>query len=171
MVAPGRSTPRRSASSTIATAIRSFTLPPGFTDSTFATTAAPPGAPGGLERRDLALDRAEHLADRDLAGRPGQMVPARRATLGGQEAGALELEQHLLQVTLRDRLPRRDLLDRDEAARLVHRQVQHRLEGVLSLRGDLHRAAAGPPVEGGATRAPCRRASGRLTPASIRGAA
>src|SRR6266446_5933651 len=83
--------------------------------------SAAPRAPRGLERRDLALDRAEHLADRDLAGRPGQMVPARRATLGGQEARALELEQHLLQVALRNRLPRRDLLDRDEAARLAHR--------------------------------------------------
>ncbi len=38
-VAPGLSTPRRSASSTIATAIRSFTLPPGLRDSTLASDA------------------------------------------------------------------------------------------------------------------------------------
>src|SRR5262245_60066759 len=40
-VAPGLSTPRCSASSTMATAIRSFTLPPGLRDSTLARTRAP----------------------------------------------------------------------------------------------------------------------------------
>ena len=40
IVAPGLSTPRRSASSTIATAIRSFTLPPGLRDSTLTSTRA-----------------------------------------------------------------------------------------------------------------------------------
>src|SRR5512144_1588056 len=42
-VAPGLSTPRRSASSTMASAIRSFTLPPGLSDSILASTVAPPG--------------------------------------------------------------------------------------------------------------------------------
>src|SRR5574341_1263043 len=38
-----RRTPRSSAASSMATAIRSLTLPPGFTDSSLATTVAPPG--------------------------------------------------------------------------------------------------------------------------------
>src|SRR5713101_866863 len=40
-VAPRLSAPRRSASSIMATAIRSLTLPPGFSDSILARTAAP----------------------------------------------------------------------------------------------------------------------------------
>src|SRR3989338_7831919 len=40
-VAPGARSPRRSASSTMATAIRSLTLPPGLSDSIFASTVAP----------------------------------------------------------------------------------------------------------------------------------
>ena len=43
IVAPGFRTPRRSASSTIETAMRSLTLPPGLSDSTLAATIAPPG--------------------------------------------------------------------------------------------------------------------------------
>src|SRR4029453_18128119 len=42
-VAPGRSAPRRSASSIMATAMRSFTLPPGLSDSSLPSTVAPPG--------------------------------------------------------------------------------------------------------------------------------
>ena len=40
MVPPGASTPRRSASSTIARAIRSLMLPPGFARSSFIHTSA-----------------------------------------------------------------------------------------------------------------------------------
>src|SRR2546425_937721 len=50
IVPPGFSAPVRSASSIIARAIRSLTLPPGLRDSTLATTAAPPGL-GSLRRR------------------------------------------------------------------------------------------------------------------------
>src|SRR5881409_4062798 len=46
IVAPGRSAPRRSASSIIATAIRSLTLPPGLKNSSFASTTAPPARDG-----------------------------------------------------------------------------------------------------------------------------
>src|SRR2546425_10451820 len=49
-VPPGLRTPRRSASSTIATAMRSFTLPPGFIDSIFAITVAPSGWGNRLRR-------------------------------------------------------------------------------------------------------------------------
>src|SRR2546425_12824858 len=49
-VPPGFSAPVRSASSIIASAMRSLTLPPGLRDSTLAATAAPPGL-GSLRRR------------------------------------------------------------------------------------------------------------------------
>ena len=41
-VEPGLSTPRRSASSIMPTAILSLTLPPGLSDSILASTTAPP---------------------------------------------------------------------------------------------------------------------------------
>src|SRR5215470_10466271 len=50
IVAPGLSTPRRSASSSIETAMRSLTLPPGLSDSTLAATTAPPGFGRRLSR-------------------------------------------------------------------------------------------------------------------------
>src|SRR5215510_7661554 len=54
MVEPGRSTPRRSASSTMDRAMRSFTLPAGLSDSILATTAAPP-ARGRRRRRTIGV--------------------------------------------------------------------------------------------------------------------
>ncbi len=42
IVPPGRNAPARSAASTIAIPTRSFTLPPGFRPSTFASNSAPP---------------------------------------------------------------------------------------------------------------------------------
>src|SRR5262245_5906716 len=49
-VAPGLSTPRRSASSIIPTAVRSLTLPPGLSDSIFPSTTAPPAFGRRLSR-------------------------------------------------------------------------------------------------------------------------
>src|SRR5579883_292022 len=43
IVAPGRSRPSRSAASIIASAMRSFTLPAGLSDSNLPKTCAPPG--------------------------------------------------------------------------------------------------------------------------------
>src|SRR5688572_26270763 len=219
MVPPGLRAPLRSAASTIATPMRSFTLPPGLRDSTFASTAAPPargsrrsrtrGVPpmrsstesailpffmsasdmvhglrraAALERprhevaegqavhhlrhgfRDLVpqlgqlvagaavaaplrrrleggatLHRAQHRAHRDLLRRLREVIAARGAALGGEQARPLEREQHLLQVALRNGLPRRDLLDGNEPALAAHRQVQHRLAGVFALGRDPHR--------------------------------
>src|SRR5512143_2792765 len=164
-VAPGLSAPRRSASSTMASAIRSFTLPPGLSDSILASTVAPPGfgirfsrtsgvapissstepavrgragaaallvvmarsCPGragvGCRRSDVvhgtrgaapaaprhvrigrrALHRPQERADRDLVGGATEAVTARGAAPRVEKPAALELEQHLLQVSLRDR--------------------------------------------------------------------
>src|SRR5688572_21067891 len=219
MVPPGFKAPLRSAASTIATPMRSFTLPPGLRDSTLASTVAEPsrgsrrrrtsgvppirsstesailsffmsasdmvhglrGAPA-LERprhevaegepvhhlrhrfRDLvpqlaqlvagaavapplrggfeggaAFHGAQDSAYRDLLRRLREVIAARGAALGGEQPGTLERQQHLLQVALRNGLPRRDLLDGDEPALAMHREIQHRLDGVLALGRDPHR--------------------------------
>jgi hypothetical protein len=68
------------------------------------------------------------------------VVATRRSSLGREEAGALQGEQHLLEVPLRDRLTRGDRLDGREAALTMKRQIEHRLDRVLSLRRDAHAA-------------------------------
>src|SRR5438046_1842003 len=143
IVAPGLSTPRRSASSSIATAMRSLTLPPGLSDSSFATTVVPlaraPAAPAlRLERRAGALDGAKDVADGDLLGRMREMVAAGRSPLGREELRALQREQDLLEVPLGNRLARRDLLNGREPVLPVDGQVEHRLDRVLALRRDSH---------------------------------
>ena len=50
MVAPSRSFPERSASSNIASAGRSLTLPPGLANSHFAQTVAPPSGENRARR-------------------------------------------------------------------------------------------------------------------------
>src|SRR5712692_2151269 len=240
-VAPGLSTPRRSASSSMASAMRSFTLPPGLSDSTLASTTAPPGlqtrfsrtsdvppirsstdaASLGLPAADLRcvmgsnpigkrattakkiasdvihrargtapilrapleifergavddaghrlgdfppeleqvagglsvagpasapmplgggipLHRAQHGAHRELVRRPAQSVAAGRTAPRVQEAGPLELQQHLLEIALRDALARCDLLDGLQPVAFVQRQVQDRPDRVLAFGRNPH---------------------------------
>src|SRR5712691_2134894 len=222
IVPPGLSAPRRSASSTMATPMRSLTLPPGLNDSTFAITVAPSGLGRRLRRTmgvcpmssrtlvaigdrvtatassdvihraggtlalahtlghlaerepvdharhglgDLVpqlhqiltiarraavapwlegparpLHRAQDGADGDRLRRPGEMVPPRGPPLRGQQAGALERKQNLFEIALGDRLPRRNLLDGNEAPAVVQGEIEHRLDGVLALGRDAHAA-------------------------------
>ena len=49
------------------------------------------------------VDRADDLAEGDVLRRPGQHVPAAHAPLGPHQAGALEGQQDLLEVRLRER--------------------------------------------------------------------
>src|SRR6266481_5297111 len=67
MVAPALSTPRRSASSSIATAMRSLTLPPGLSDSTLAATTAPPGL-GSRFRRTIGVRPTSSSTDFAIFG-------------------------------------------------------------------------------------------------------
>src|SRR5438067_7973358 len=234
IVAPGLSAPRRSASSIMAAAVRSFTLAPGLRASILASTRAPAGSgnrrsrtsgvppmssrmvsaifvlmrlyvvhrPRGpalflgardevaqrpaihdaghrladlapqlaevgafpravatavraaVERRVAPVHRPEDRAHGDLLGRLRQMVAARRAALGGQQAAALEREQHLLEIALRDRLARGDLLDRDQRPTPMRGEVEHGLDRVLPLGRDAHRdlSAGGCRARAGARR-------------------
>ena len=98
-----------------------------------ARAAADGLAPGGR-----ALHGAQHVPHRRLVGRTAQAISSRRATAGLEKSGALELEQHLLEISLGDPLARGDLLDRLKPFPVVQRQVQQGLDGVFSLRGDPH---------------------------------
>src|SRR5437867_572000 len=232
IVPPGLSAPRRSASSTMATPMRSLTLPPGLNDSTFAMTVAPSGLgrrlrrtigvcpmssrtlaaigdrltatassdvihraggalalphplghvgerqpvdharhglgdllpqlhqiltiAGGanlaprLERPARPLDGAQDGADGDRLRPPGEMVSPGGSSLRRQHPGALEREQHLLEIALGNGLARRDLLDGNEASAVMQREIEHRLDGVLALGRDAHgacgRHTSGPSV-------------------------
>src|SRR5207247_946892 len=117
-VPPGFSAPPRSASSTMATAMRSLTLPPGFNDSTFAITVR-------FERATGALDGRKDGAHGARFRRTSQMVTPGGPPFRGEQPRALEREQHLFQVALGDGLPRRDLLDGDETTSVVQGQVEH----------------------------------------------
>src|SRR5688572_21485246 len=86
IVPPLLSTPRRSASSIIASAVRSFTLPPGFRASSLATTAAPP-ARGRRRRRTSGVPPIRSStepaifmsASLDVIHGPGVTAPLARA--------------------------------------------------------------------------------------------
>src|SRR5262245_27751252 len=64
IVPPGRSRPSRSACSTMAWQMRSFTLPPGFSDSSLAQTSAP--RPSSCGRRDSRTTGVEPIRSRAL---------------------------------------------------------------------------------------------------------
>src|SRR5437879_7515488 len=72
------SVPPRSASSTMATAMRSLTLPPGFNDSTFAITVAPPGCGRRLRRTmgvcPMSSRRVAAIGGRPTAGASSDVV-------------------------------------------------------------------------------------------------
>src|SRR5262249_13805925 len=72
-VAPGLTMPRRSASSTMASAIRSFTLPPGFSDSILASTVAPPGF-GMRFRRTRGVAPTRSNTELAVLGRVGAAI-------------------------------------------------------------------------------------------------
>ncbi len=99
----------------------------------------PGAAPSRRVRRGRrALHRPQQRAHRDLLRGTAQPVAARRPAPGVEEPGALELEQDLLEVALRDPLPGRDVLDGLEILAVVQGEIHHRLDGVLPLRRDPH---------------------------------
>src|SRR2546423_1445219 len=105
MVPPGRSRPACSAASTIRTAIRSLTLPPGLKYSTFASTSA--GMPSVTRRRKVAgpeevevaarvRERGDHPVQRDQQRRlhrRGDQARAQRPALSAERVHAVLPEQ------------------------------------------------------------------------------
>ena len=59
-------------------------------------------APG--DRAERAVDRADHVGDGDLVGRLGERVAALGPTVAGDDPGAPQLEQDVLEELLRDPL-------------------------------------------------------------------
>src|SRR5581483_1761895 len=216
-VSPGLMVPRRSASSTMASAMRSLTEPPGLSDSILATTSAAPsgttwlsrtigvppitsrtlfampccllisddvtaagltdttvargqvrdryalqhpdhgllhvlphaalGAAAGtrasaalaeaIDRHDRAFQRLNDLADANVIGLADEDMAALRAADAADEAGAPQGSQELLQVRLRDILPRGDLaaLSRARLVAMVH-QLNECANAVVAFGGD-----------------------------------
>src|SRR3990172_413583 len=124
--------------------LRAAALPPPTPPPAPPPPAAPPVTQrpaGHLHRREASLHHPQHLPNRHLARGSHQTVAAGRPALGGEEAGALEEEEHLLEVALGNPLPSRDVLDRDEGLLplpVAQGQVQHRADGVLPLGGNSH---------------------------------
>src|SRR5437867_10520438 len=93
-VPPGLSTPRRSASSTMATAMRSLTLPPGFSDSTLALPVAPP-AWGRRLRRTMGVCP---MSSRTFAAIGGRLTASASSDVVHRTGGALALAHALGQL-------------------------------------------------------------------------
>jgi hypothetical protein len=82
---------------------------------------------------DRAVDRGEDLGDADLLGGAREDVPATHAALRADQAGALQCEQDLLQVGLRQARALGDVADR-RGASLVdsERERQQGAAGVVA---------------------------------------
>src|SRR3989442_15022611 len=93
-VPPGLSAPRRSASSTMATAMRSLTLPPGFIDSIFAITVAPSGS-GKRLRRTMGVCP---MSSRMLVAIGGRLTAGASSDVIHRTGGALALAHALRQL-------------------------------------------------------------------------
>ena len=88
IVPPGRSSPRRSASSIIRMPIRSLTEPPGFSSSSLASTVGASPRVTWCSRTSGVFPIASRNVSRTcIAGPLGPVSPPHRATGGGQRAG------------------------------------------------------------------------------------
>src|SRR5262249_27380251 len=100
--------------------------------------------PRHLERRHPAFDGAQDLSHRDLRRRSHQLVASLGPTLRLEQTSALEEQEHLLQITLRDALASRHLLDRYQTllagrlVALVDGQIEEGADRVLTLRRNSH---------------------------------
>src|SRR5437016_2207264 len=119
-------------------------LLPQLTELVRLVAVPPAGPPARLERRLRTLDGTQDVSHADLLGRSRQVVASRGTPLRAKQPGALQRQQDVLQIALRDRLPDSDVLDRDEPVPTAERQIQHRLDRVLALRRDPHRSARRP---------------------------
>src|SRR5205085_4960446 len=100
----------------------------------------PPDTPGGVGAHP-ALHRPQDGADGDLVGGVAQPVPAGRAATGQEKPGALELQEHLLEIALGNRLPSGDVLDRLQLFSVAQRQVEQGANRVFPFRREPHRRA------------------------------
>src|SRR5712692_5611332 len=125
-VPPGLSTPRRSASSTMATAMRSLTLPPGLSDSTFASTVAP----SGLGRRLRRTIGVCPMSSRTLVAIGGRLTETASSDVVHRAGGALALAHAVGQ------LAKREPID----------HARHGLGNLLPQPHQILTVAGGPPV-------------------------
>ena len=96
-----------------------------------------------LEQR--ALERADGIGHGDLGRGAGEPIAARLAARGGDEAGAPQVTDQLLQVGVGQPLALRDRGQRQAGVVLAEpRQRDEDPDAVLGARADLHRLTASP---------------------------
>ncbi len=103
-----------------------------------------------ISRRDRTVDSGDDLPKRYLRRRPREHVPAPDAALGPHEPGALQGEEDLLQVRLREPRPVGDVPHGGGAELVgVERERQQSAAGVITARRNLHdQMLPGGPVAG-----------------------
>ena len=87
---------------------------------------------------DRPVDGGDDLGERDLFGRPRQHVAAADAALGADQPGALEGEQDLLEIGLRQAGALGDVPHRGRRLGAVEREGEERPAGVVTPRRNPH---------------------------------
>lgn len=95
---------------------------------------------------DGAVDGRDDVAERDRRWVSGEHVPAADAPLGADEASALQREEDLLEVRLRERGASSDVTNRDRRVHTLQDQRQQGSAGIVPSSGYTHRGIVG---EGG----------------------
>ena len=109
--------------------------------------------------RERTLDRAHHVGKGDVLGRARQPGPAVGTPLRGDDPGAPEVGEDVVEEVARDSLCRRHHVGLDQLA-VGRSQLEHRPHCVVGLGRDLH--AARPPLDA-STCVPAARAASVVT--------
>src|SRR2546421_312798 len=151
IVAPGLRAPRRSASSIMAAAMRSFTLAPGLRASILASTRAPAGSGNRRSRTSGVPPMSSRMVSAIFVLMRLYVVHRPRGPalfLGARDEVAQRPAIHDAGHRLAD------LLDRDQRPTPMRGEVEHGLDRVLPLGRDAHRdlSAGGCRARAGARR-------------------
>src|SRR5437868_6049609 len=94
-------------------------------------------------RRQRSLERADNVAQPHLFRPENQRVPALRPSHAADEAGLAQCREQLVQIRLRDALPRRDFGALQRTLAVVVRQFYEGADAVVTLGGDTHSRMSG----------------------------
>ena len=90
-------------------------------------------AAGAGDGRERAVERAHDLADHDLEGALGEDIAAAATLLGVDEAGGAQFAENGVEEFLRDVIGRGDVGDQGGLPQRHARQMDHRLQPILTL--------------------------------------
>ena len=94
--------------------------------------------PAAADAGDRALHGADDVGEADLRRRPAEPVAAVGAAPAGDELGAAQLEQDVLEEVERNLLRGRELLTLDRLPRLRRGELRKRAQRIVHLRRDPH---------------------------------